>query len=105
MPIGAIVTMTAKPGLEKEALELLEEIIADVRTEPGNLLSVVLRDSKEPGTFYAFEIYRDEAAIAAHKIAPHSVNKGPKFQALCAGPHQSTLFETVDWPETLKVAS
>jgi len=104
MPIAAFVTMTAKPGAEDELLARLTDVIADVRTEPGNLLAVIVRDPAEPGKFYEFAIYKDQAAIEAHRAADHSVNKGPLVRELFSEPMQPRMFETVDWPESQKLS-
>lgn len=99
MAIGAFVTLTPKPGAHAELLERTLDVIADVRTEPGNLLSLTLRCADDPEKIFLFEIYRDQAAIAAHRAAAHSVEKGPAVHALFGEPLHTQWFETVDWPE------
>lgn len=96
MAIGALVTMTAKAGAEQELLERVTDVIADVRTEPGNLLAVAMRAPDDPSRIFLFEIYRDQQAIAEHKAARHTIEKGPPLQALFGAPIESRLFETVD---------
>jgi quinol monooxygenase YgiN len=98
MAIGAFVTLTPKAGAAAELLERTVDVIAYVRTEPGNLMSVTLRDPDQPEKIFLFEIYRDQAAIAAHKVAAHSVEKGPAVHALFGEPLHTAWFETVDWP-------
>lgn len=100
MPIAAMVTMTPITGREQEMLELLAEVIADVRTEPGNLLAMVLRDPKQPDKLFEFAVYKDETAIEEHRKAAHSVNKGPLVGAMQSEPWSAQFFETVDWPES-----
>jgi autoinducer 2-degrading protein len=41
------------------------------RGEPGNLRFDVLRAEDDPNHFILYEIYRDKAAIAAHRETPH----------------------------------
>lgn len=103
MPIGAFITIKAKPGCADELFRLTEEVIVDVRTEPGNLFAVTLRDPKEPDTVFLFEIYRDEAAIQEHSVAKHTVDQGPKIHALFET-FNSRRFETLDWPEGFSVS-
>jgi quinol monooxygenase YgiN len=98
MAIGAFVTLTPKPGAEAELLERTVDVIADVRREPGNVMSVTLRDPARPGKIFLFEIYKDQEAIAAHKIAAHSIEKGPAVHALFGEPLHTRWFETIDWP-------
>jgi quinol monooxygenase YgiN len=104
MPIAALVTMTPIPGREAEIEKLLAEVIADVRTEPGNLMAVVLRDPSQPDKIFEFAVYKDEAAIEAHRKAEHSVVKGPLVGALQSEPWTAQRFETIDWPESLEIA-
>ena len=39
--------------------------------EPGCLRFNVLQDQKDANTYYFYEIYKDQAAIEAHRAAPH----------------------------------
>jgi quinol monooxygenase YgiN len=77
MAIGALVTLRPKPGAAAELLEKTVEVIADVRTEPGNLMSVTLRDPDQPEKIFLFEIYRDQDAIAAQGGRPFG-REGPR---------------------------
>lgn len=99
MAIGAFVTLTPKPGAHAELLEKTVEVIGDVRTEPGNVMSVTLRDPDQPEKIFLFEIYRDQAAIDAHKVAAHSVEKGPAIHAMFGEPLHTRWLETIGWPE------
>jgi quinol monooxygenase YgiN len=100
MPIAALVTMTAIPGREDELMALLLDVLADVRTEPGNLMAVALRDPAQPGKVFEFAVYKDEVALEAHRKAEHSVVKGPLVGALQSEPWTAQRFETVDWLES-----
>jgi quinol monooxygenase YgiN len=103
MAIGALVTLTAKVGNEAELLERVTDVVADGRAEPGCLFSVVLRRPEEPQNVQIFQIYTDQAAIDAHNVAPHTVEKRPGIFALLEEARQSTRYETIDWPAGLKV--
>ena len=39
--------------------------------EPGCLRFNVLQDAQDENVYYFFEVYRDEAALEAHRAAPH----------------------------------
>ncbi len=45
--------------------------IASREREPGCLQFDVCRDPADPGLFFLYELYRDEAAIQAHLVAAH----------------------------------
>jgi quinol monooxygenase YgiN len=41
------------------------------KDEPGCLRFDVIQDRDDPHRFYFYEVYRDEAALAAHRETPH----------------------------------
>ncbi|HJU17289.1 MAG TPA: putative quinol monooxygenase [Stellaceae bacterium] len=41
------------------------------RDEPGCLRFNVLQDAEDQNVYYFYEVYRDEAALEAHRAAPH----------------------------------
>jgi quinol monooxygenase YgiN len=73
-----VVRMTAREGNEGRAAELIDELVAATRQEPGNLQYIPLRDADDPRTFAIYEEYADEAAFKAHGESEH-------FQRLGAG--------------------
>ena len=48
-----------------------EDALGSERDEPGCLRFNVLRDEKDENVYYFFEVYRDQAALDAHRAAPH----------------------------------
>ncbi len=103
MTIGKLVRMTAKPGASEELHARLLNAVADSRTEPGNLVAVLMVDPEDEHRFSIFEIYRDEAAIEAHREAPYAKESGPIIQALFAKPMEVETFDTLNWPSDLNV--
>jgi len=95
MPIAALVTMYPKAGRIDELEARLVDILADVRTEPGNLAAIALRDPDNPDLLYEFAIYRDQQAVEDHRQADHSLTKGPVVKALFDRPMEVRLFETL----------
>lgn len=95
MPIGGLVRLTPKPGAEDELLVRALDVASDVRTEPGNLVAFVLQDPGNPGDVFMFELFEDERAIEAHRVARHSVEKGPFVHALLATPMEIQRLETI----------
>ena len=51
-------------GIETDAL-------GSERDEPGCLRFNVLQDAEDDLTYYFYEVYEDEAALEAHRRAPH----------------------------------
>lgn len=104
MPIAALVTIYPKAGCIDELETRLTDVLADVRTEPGNLAAIALRDPDTPDRLYEFVIYRDQTAIEAHRQARHSVEKGAVVQALFARPMDVRFFETLGLPGDARTA-
>ena len=94
--IGGLVRLVPQAGAEQDLLARALEVANDVRTEPGNRLALVMRDPREPDTVFMLELFSDAAAIEAHRVAPHTVEKGPKLQALLKTPMEIQRFETID---------
>ena len=70
--IALIVTIQIKPE-HKEAF--MESMYGDARgsnnDESGCLRFDVLQDTEDPNRIFLYEIYQDEAALDAHRQAPH----------------------------------
>ncbi|PSJ43942.1 antibiotic biosynthesis monooxygenase [Zobellella taiwanensis] len=67
-----IVKTRLKPGTAQAFLDaMLQNAAASVRDEPGCHTFDVLQDRADPELFWLYEIYQDEAALAAHKETPH----------------------------------
>ena len=71
-----MLAMWVKVRIKAEQRErFLKAIEADAigseRDEPGCLRFNVLRDQQDQNVYYFFEVYRDEAALEAHRAAPH----------------------------------
>jgi quinol monooxygenase YgiN len=53
-------------------LEAIEaDALASEREEPGCLRFNVFQDEKDENVYYLFEVYKDQAALAAHCKTPH----------------------------------
>jgi autoinducer 2-degrading protein len=61
-----------KPEQTEKFLKAIEhDALGSERDEPGCLRFNVLRDGKEPNVYYFLEVYRDEAALEAHRATAH----------------------------------
>jgi len=61
----------AKPGEEDAVGEILAGLVAPTMEEPGVKLFRPYRSPTDPGRFFLFELYRDEAAWVAHQETTH----------------------------------
>jgi len=72
--------------------EYLEAIRHDAehseKDEPGCLRFDVLQDKDDPHRFYYYEVYKDQAALEAHRQTPHFKLYFEKSQPLLAAPSE-----------------
>ena len=66
-----VVTIHVKPEHIEEFIAATLANARGARGEPGNLRFDVLRAEDDPNHFILYEVYRDKAAIAAHRETPH----------------------------------
>ncbi|MFP4431649.1 MAG: putative quinol monooxygenase [Spirochaetaceae bacterium] len=69
--IVRFVTVRVKPGSEADFEAATVKNHRGSVAEPGCLRFDVLKDASEEGLYYLYEVYRDEAATAAHKETAH----------------------------------
>ena len=66
------VKVRVKPERRDEFLKAIEhDALGSERDEPGCMRFNVLRDEKDPNLYYFYEVYKDQAALEAHRAAPH----------------------------------
>jgi autoinducer 2-degrading protein len=66
------VKVRVKPDARDRFLKVIEvDALGSERDEPGFLRFNVLNDQQDPNVYYFYEVYRDEAALEAHRAAPH----------------------------------
>ncbi|MCR8669604.1 putative quinol monooxygenase [Agrococcus sp. HG114] len=71
-----IATYTAKPEAADQVAELLPQLAAASRQEPGNLSYSVARDLEHANVFTIVESYDDADAFAAHRESAHFASIG-----------------------------
>jgi (4S)-4-hydroxy-5-phosphonooxypentane-2,3-dione isomerase len=70
--IAMLIKVRIKPELRDRFLEAIEhDAIHSEQDEPGCLRFNVLQDSEDENVYYFYEVYRDEAALEAHRQTPH----------------------------------
>ncbi|GAA2786755.1 putative quinol monooxygenase [Streptomyces showdoensis] len=71
MAIYVVARWLARTGEDERVAELLPEISAASRAEPGCLEYRAVRATENRREFVLFEGYADEAALAAHRESEH----------------------------------
>jgi quinol monooxygenase YgiN len=84
-----------KPELRQRFLKAIEvDALASERDEPGCLRFNVLQDETDESVYYFFEVYRDQAALEAHRAMPHYAVWRAAVDTL-DGPSEATRCATV----------
>jgi autoinducer 2-degrading protein len=66
------VKVRIKPAERERFLKAIEvDALGSERDEPGCLRFNVLQDEKDADVYYFYEVYKDQAALEAHRNAPH----------------------------------
>ena len=70
--IALVVTIQIKPA-HKEAFmaSMFDDARGSNNDEPGCLRFDVLQDNEDPNKIHLYEVYKDQAAVDAHRQAPH----------------------------------
>src|ERR1700744_2838569 len=93
--IALWVKVKVKPEGRQRFLEAIEvDALGSENDEPGCMRFNVLQDQQDPNTYYFYEVYRDEAALEAHRAAPHYAGWRAAVDTL-DGPTQATRCTTV----------
>ena len=70
--IAIWVKVRIKPQMRQEFLEAIEvDALGSERDEPGCARFNVLQDMQDEAVYYFYEVYKDEAAVQAHRAASH----------------------------------
>lgn len=70
--ISIFVTIRIKEGFAERFTEAsFGDAQGSVRDEPGCFRFDILSNSEDPNLFHLYEVYADEAALDAHREAPH----------------------------------
>src|SRR6476659_2791571 len=87
------VTWMAKAGRESEVAALFEKLTEHSRKEPGCAMYQVHRHKTDPRRFFIYEQYKDDAALEAHRAAPHFLQFARNELSKVADRVEGNLFE------------
>jgi quinol monooxygenase YgiN len=93
--LGVIATLTIKPGTNAAFEATMGQLAAKVRAdEPGNKL-YALHKTDDPNVYIMLERYENQAALEAHRAAPHFKELGRKLGDYLAGRPEVKVMEEV----------
>lgn len=94
------VKVRVKPEQRERFLKAIEtDALGSEKDELGCLRFNVLRDAQDQNVYYFYEVYRDEAALEAHRKAPHYAVWAAAADTLDGAPQATrcaTVFPTAD---------
>lgn len=94
--IALVVSVRIKPEERERFLKGIEVDANGSRNdERGCFRFDVLQDQNDPNHYFFYEIYRDEAALEAHRQAPHYSAWGSIAHTVVSEPTQVTRCTTV----------
>jgi quinol monooxygenase YgiN len=70
---GLVVTAfwEAKPGEAEALVGIIRRFLPQAQREPGVKAFQIHQSLSEPGKFFFYEVFKDEAAFAAHQQSDH----------------------------------
>ncbi len=83
----------ARTGHENEVAAVFTKLQEASRKEPGCLLYQVHRHRTDPRRFFLYEQYKDDAALEAHRAAPHFMEFAKKTLPKIADRIEGQLYE------------
>lgn len=94
--IAVIATLRVKNGKAQEFESLFGKLAAQVRAnETGNLAYQLSRSRTEDDTYKVLELYRDEAALEAHRTSEHFKSAGPGLGSVLDGRPDIELLDAI----------
>ena len=93
--IGMWVKLDIQPGKRDEAVEIIQEALAAVESEPGTLIYVLNADPNDENVLYFYEAYTDNDALTAHGAADWFAAFGPKLRPVLAGRPNMTFLSAL----------
>jgi quinol monooxygenase YgiN len=87
------VTWMAKAGRENEVTAIFAKLTEESRKEPGCTTYQVHRHKTEARRYFIYELYKDEAALEAHRTTPHFLQYARKDLPKIADRVEGNLYE------------
>jgi quinol monooxygenase YgiN len=94
--ISLVVKIRIKPEHRDTFLKAIEvDALGSENDEPGCLRFNVLQDEADENVYYFYGVYKDEAALDAHRAAPHYAVWREAAAIALDGPAEATRTKTV----------
>ncbi|MFI5041961.1 MAG: putative quinol monooxygenase [Acidimicrobiales bacterium] len=93
--VAIIAKITALPGKRDEVVATLSEMVDVVKGEPGTEVYALNIDKADENSVWFYEVYTDEASMAAHGGSEAMKAVGGRLRDKAAGRPELTLLELV----------
>jgi quinol monooxygenase YgiN len=90
-----IAELVSKPDRADDLRNIMVPFVEGARKEPGCEHYILCEDRKTPGRFLTYEVWTDEAAIAAHMQTPAIKEAGPKLADILAKPFTQAMLKVL----------
>jgi quinol monooxygenase YgiN len=96
MSIIIVARVKAKQGSEKQLEDALRAMVPNVRSEAGTEAYILHKSVQDPGVFLFYEVYKDQAAVEAHRKTPHMATLMKATGGLVEGRMQVDVLSELD---------
>src|SRR5579864_8892647 len=94
--IANLIKVRIKPEERERFLQVIEhDALQSESEEAGCLRFNVLQDTKDPDVYFFYEVYKDQAAVEAHRATPHFAMWSEASKECIDGPIERTGTQTV----------
>lgn len=93
--VSVIAKITALPGMRDEMVTVLSDVATAAQDEPGTELYAMNLDKSDENVIWFYEVYADEAALAAHSGSEAMKAAGAKLRDKAAGRPELMVCELV----------
>jgi quinol monooxygenase YgiN len=91
--VAVIAKLTAAPGKRDELVAAFESMLEAVEQEPGTLMYALNTDKANADVIWFYEVYTDDAALAAHSGSDAMKAVGGKLGGLIGGAPELFVLE------------
>jgi autoinducer 2-degrading protein len=94
--IANVVKVRIKPDKRERFLQAIEhDALHSEADEPGCVRFNVVQDTNDENVYIFYEVYKDDAALDAHRKTPHFATWREAAEECLDGPAERTLCTTV----------
>jgi quinol monooxygenase YgiN len=93
--VAVVAKITAAPGKRDELVTALAELVKATEDEPGTLIYALNTDKGNDDVVWFYELYTDDAALAAHSGSEAMKAVGRKLGGLVGGAPEITTLDVV----------